>query len=190
MRAALDNLSDKRFAAAMRFCMPHEGGFVNDPDDPGGATNWGVSLAYLRRLEPDLGRELGDVDGDGELTPEDMRQLPAERAVEIYHRQWWTPQRYDELPVSVAVKVFDLAINMGPRQAHKILQRACRASGSDAIADDGILGPVTVRTVMDRREGALMPAIRSEAAGFYRGLVAADSTRRKFINGWLARAYA
>ena len=190
MRRALDDLADKRFATAMRQVAQHEGGYVNDPDDPGGATRWGISLAYLRRLDPELGRDLGDVNNDGELTPEDIRQLPAEQAVEIYRRQWWQAHDYARLPVSIAGKVFDLAVNMGPSSAHKVLQRALRATGRSDVADDGILGPVTIGAATDARDGALMPAIRSEAAGYYRSLVAADATRRKFIRGWLNRAYA
>lgn len=190
MRAAIEALEDRRFAAAARFSMPHEGGFVDDPDDPGGATNWGVSLAYLQRLDPELRRELGDIDADGDVDVEDIRAMPADRALEIYHRQWWQRFSYGQLATPVGVKIFDLSINMGPSQAHKLLQRAVRGAGGQAIADDGVIGPNTLAAVDAVVTERLLAALRSEAAGFYRALVAARPARGKYINGWLNRAYS
>lgn len=190
MRAAIEALEDRRFAAAARFSMPHEGGFVDDPDDPGGATNWGVSLAYLQRLDPDLRLELGDIDADGDVDVEDIRAMPADRALEIYHRQWWRRFSYGQLATPVGVKVFDLSINMGPLQAHKLLQRAVRGAGGRTLADDGVIGPKTLAAIDAVRTELLLAALRSEAAGFYRALVAARQWREKYLGGWLNRAYA
>ncbi len=89
----------------------------------------------------------------------------------------------------VAVKTFDLAVNVGARQAHKIVQRAARAHGR-ALIDDGDLGPNSRSALRSLGNADILPAIRSEAAGFYRGLVAARPRSSKYLDGWLNRAYA
>lgn len=195
-------MSDDVFERAVKTVLEHEGGFVDDADDPGGATNWGISLRYAVRLgEIDLdgdGHNDLDFDMDGDVDAEDIRQMSMAVAVGIYRDQWWDKYGYGELPEFIGPKVFDLSVNMGARQAHKCLQRACRACGQ-AIADDGIIGNKTQRAIDEVQLEAwdaedsfnpLLTAVRSEAAGFYRGLIMADPVRRKYQRGWLRRAYA
>ncbi len=179
------------FDQAIQTVLLHEGGFVKNPADPGGATHWGISLRFLRTQ----GLALGDVDGDGDIDEDDIRALTRDQAVALYRTAIWGRYGYDELPGVVAIKTFDLCVNAGPAQAHRILQRACHANGY-VLKDDGVLGPKT-RTAVDLlrdRWGApvapLMAAMRSEAAGFYRGLVAADAELSQFLAGWLNRAYS
>lgn len=170
-----------------------EGGYVNDPDDPGGATNFGVSLRWLHSIgDLDLdedGFHDFDFDQDGDVDALDIQAMPRDRAVWVYHEFWWKKFRYDLLPGEVAIKVFDLSVNMGARQAHKLLQRALRAAGAEVV-DDGLIGPATRRAIDDTDLCALLPALRSEAAGFYRALTAAKPPLKKFLNGWLRRAYS
>ncbi|WP_372069752.1 glycosyl hydrolase 108 family protein (plasmid) [Tistrella mobilis] len=174
-------------AAAIETVLAHEGGYIDDPDDPGGATNWGVSLRYLRAIG-DL--TLADVDGDGDVDVDDIRQMTRAQAAAIYHREWWVRYGYGQLPVPVSAKVMDLAVNMGASQAHRIAQRALRAvDARQAVVDDGIIGPLTRRAILSVDSGRLVTAIRSEAAGFYRGLVVAQPVRQKWLRGWLNRAY-
>lgn len=174
--------------------LEHEGGYVNDPADPGGATNWGVSLRFLK-LEIELGRLYGDnfdFDGDGDVDAADIKMMPQADALEVYKARFWTPYGWDRFHPSIAIKAFDLGVNMGPRQAIKLLQRACRACGEE-IADDGAMGPITAGTVRGLGEadaGALLAALRSEAAGFYRALIAARPAFDKYRRGWIRRAYA
>lgn len=175
------------YEKAFKFVMEHEvraygtedqQSFVNHPDDPGGATNYGVSLRWLRKNNY-------DVNGDGDIDIVDVEVLNEDDAYKIYKEFWWKRYGYGEFfSHDIATKVFDLSINMGPTQAHKILQRACRAT-SEPIAEDGVLGPVTLSTVNNIHPLVLLPAIRSEAAGFYRSL-----GREEFLKGWLNRAYA
>lgn len=189
------------FEDAVAVVLQHEGGFVDDPVDPGGATNFGVSLRFLRGLG-DLdgdGYLDGDLDRDGDVDAEDIRRMTREQAKAIYRSQWWDRYGYGQLGLpKVAAKVFDLSVNMGAHQAHKCLQRALGSVGLD-LSDDGILGPASRRAIEDvakaarqgvNSEGALLAALRSEAAGFYRTLIAEKPAFAKYRRGWLRRAYS
>lgn len=106
------------FDRAVSAVLAHEGGYVNDPKDPGGETKFGIS----KRAYPKL-----DIAG---LT------LPA--AVAIYRRDYWDKIRADELPPDVAWVAFDTAVNMGTAQAVRLLQKAAN------VETDGVIGPKTI----------------------------------------------
>ncbi len=173
--------------------MEHEGGLVNDPDDPGGITKYGISLRTLKALgevDADLdGHADYDFTGDGAIDADDIRDLAWEDAQAFYYQEFWRKYRYGELPARIGGKVFDLSVNMGPLQAHKCLQRAIRAAAVANFTDDGILGPQTIRWCRTLGNDLLWP-LRSEAAGFYRALAAAKPVFNKYLKGWLNRAYS
>ncbi len=183
--------SDVLFQTALAQVLKHEGGFTNDPVDPGGATNFGISLRLARELgdlDGDGDLDL-DLDGDGDVDADDIRNLTREQAAEVYFRLWWERFDYGRLHLTLATKLFDLAVNMGASQAHRCLQRALRACGY-AVAEDGVLGPKTVSAIVGVRPEVMVVGLRSEAAGFYRVLVARRPASEKYLNGWLNRAYA
>lgn len=191
------------FAPALDFVLAHEGGFVDDPVDPGGATNWGISLAFLNRLEG-AERAEWDLDLDGDIDPEDIRLLDRDDAARIYQRYWWDRYEYGAIgPQMIAAKLFDLAVNMGATQAGRIVQRACCALG-ESLSIDGAVGPETRAAILElwpssRPWGyrpqhpsnlpAIIAAIRAEAGAFYRLLISQKPERRKYETGWLRRAY-
>lgn len=182
------------FAAAIAFVLEHEGGFSDDPVDPGGVTRWGISLAWLRKaglldLDHD-GRPDGDVNGDGVVDAEDVRVLPRDRAIRLYRLHWWDALGYARImDPAIAAKTLDLSVNMGAAGAHRCLQRALRSAWFP-VADDGKLGPQTLSAVNAADPLLLMPAFKSEAAGYYRSLIAARPVFSKYEKGWLNRAYA
>ena len=182
------------FSRALPFVLQHEGGISADPDDPGGITRWGISLRWLIKAgQLDLdhdGLKDGDVDGDGDIDAADILAMPRERAASLYRHHWWEKGGYDRIrdPV-VAVKTFDFAVNMGFGPAHRCLQRAARAC-RHLIADDGVIGPQTLAAANAIEGNALAAALKSEAAGFYRGLVTARPVFAKYEQGWLNRAYS
>lgn len=180
------------FDLAIPKVLKHEGGFVDHKNDPGGATNFGISLRWLKAIGDWDGDGWldGDLDRDGDVDIHDIRRMTIDQATEFYRVHFWDVNGYDHFPnQALAAKTFDLTVNMGNRRSHMLLQRACRACGF-RIADDGVIGPVTLRTVGSADEEALLAAFRSEAAGYYRGLVIAKKKFEVFIDGWLNRAYA
>jgi lysozyme family protein len=178
-----DDYQKPSFDEAVGFVLEHEGGYSDHPADPGGATQWGISLRLMR--------ELGyDVDGDGDIDSDDVAALTKPGAIAIYRRCWWDRYDYGSLGAQlVAEKVFDLAVNMGASQAHRLLQRALRASGGVALMEDGALGPKTWTAARAADPWATRAALRSEAAGFYRLLSTMKPSLAVFLNGWLRRAY-
>lgn len=182
---------DGVFAAGLAIVLKHEGGYVHNPADPGGATNYGVSLRTVAGLDADGdGRLDFDADGDGDVDPADIRAMTPDQASAYYRSQWWDRFGYGAIRhADVAIKVFDLAVNMGAVQAHKLLQRALRGCWFGA-EEDGQLGPKTLSSVNAADARALLPALRSEAAGFYRTLAATKPSLAQFLPGWLNRAYS
>lgn len=159
-----------RFNMAIGKILDHEGGYVNDPKDRGGETKYGIS----KKSYPHL----------------DIETLTEEQAKEIYKRDYWDRYDYGRFFYQlVAEKVFDYTVNMGGRQSHKLLQRAVLANGTP-IKIDGLLGPKTFMEVNRLTSGELLPAYRSEAAGFYRFIVAQNPSLKRFLKGWLNRAYS
>lgn len=106
------------FDEAFDRLLGHEGGYVNDPRDPGGETNWGIS----KRAYPAV----------------NIKALTQADAKAIYRRDYWAPVRADELPDTVRFDVFDAAVNHGVSQSAKWLQRAAGAN------PDGVIGAQTV----------------------------------------------
>ena len=103
-----------RFDRALKVVLSHEGGFANNPADPGGATNYGITAATLGAW-----RGLGRPAKDGEVLT-----MTLEEAGAIYRSRYWRPE-YDLIDSDlVAIKIFDMAVNMGAHQAHHLAQRA------------------------------------------------------------------
>ena len=171
--------------------LKHEGGFVNDPDDPGGATNYGISLTYLLGTG-DL--NLGDFNHDGKIDIKDIQSMTIDNAIAIYNKEWWVKFGYEGLAnPDLAGKVFDTSVNMGGKQAHILLQRAIRACGI-RVVEDGALGPkcfgAVANLVAANSADALLSSFRSEQAGFYRALIAKKVIFEKYREGWMTRAYS
>lgn len=160
---------DELFAEAVAVVLQHEGGYWDDP--AAGPTNFGFALKF----NPDL-------------TVDAIRHMTRGQAIARYREKWWQPWRWRELPKSVGVKAFDLAVDMGPEDAVRCLQRALRAADKP-VRDDGVLGTATITAAADTDERTLLAALRSEAAAHYRLTVAAHPDRLGDLNGWLARAY-
>lgn len=174
------------FDMAIQTVLRHEGGFVDDPSDSGGATNYGVSLRFLRSL----GVNLGDFDDDGDIDGDDVKVMTQADAIRIYRREFWDRYRYELLHPVIAIKVFDLGVNMGPTNAHRRLQWGLHACGHRHVVVDGILGPQTRGAVDHAHTSNLLCAVRAEAGFWYRDLAREKSGMAKYLKGWLNRAYS
>ena len=109
-----------------------EGGFVNDPDDPGGATKYGVTIHTLRALR-------------GRATVDDVKALTEAEAVEIFKGQYFERPKINQLPAPLQASVYDMQVNAGAN-AIKILQRLA-VDFDVKLAVDGVLGPKSIAAI-------------------------------------------
>ena len=158
-----------KFLKAFDYVMYHEGGYINDLTDAGGETKFGIS----KRSYPHL----------------DIKNLTRDQARRIYFVDFWLKAKCESINnENIAIKFFDLAVNIGISPAVKLIQRALRATGVQVV-EDGIIGPITLAAINKADPTDLLAALKSEAAGYYRLIAHADPSQQKFINGWLNRAY-
>jgi len=166
-----------------------EGGFVDDPDDPGGATKFGVTIHTMRALGLDL-------DSDGDVDPRDVLQLAREQAVDIFVEHYFHRPRIGQLPEALQPPVFDMYVNSGSN-AVRILQRLLRDMGLD-IAVDGIIGPQTTcaaHAAMAQAPDHLVDAYGIARRDYYYRLADRRAASRKYARrrdggkgGWIRRA--
>lgn len=169
--------------------VDREGGYVNDPNDPGGATNYGVTIHTMRRLGLDL-------DGDGDVDEADVRALPRERAVEIFIEHYYYAPRLDRLPEALQPTVFDMQVNAGTN-AVRILQRLLRDMGLE-IDVDGVIGPQTVAAATAAYDSAgrqMVDAYGIARRNFYYAIGDRRPASRRYATrrdggkgGWIRRA--
>lgn len=154
-----------------------EGGYVNDPRDSGGETNFGITVAVARA---------NGYNGA-------MRDMPVNVAFDIYSAKYWDAVKADdlvELSEAVAEEVVDTSVNMGPGRAGKFLQRALNVLGDCGLKVDGAIGPATLASLkkyMTRRddEETLVKALNCLQGSYYITLAERREKDRAFIYGWL-----
>lgn len=173
------------FELAIPTILKHEGGLSEDPTDPGGITNFGISLRFLQ--SEDI-----RINSDRIINEQDVRDLTLEKATAIYKEYFWERYCYSSIHSQViATKIFDMCVNMGPLNAHKRIQRACWAIGDQGTPnDDGILGDSSFH-VINQCDARLLAPLKAEFANYYRLLVSQKPTiYQKYLNGYLTRAYS
>jgi lysozyme family protein len=156
---------DADFERCLDIVLAHEGGFVRNPFDPGGASNFGITRRTLARARR---RDAGD---------EDVRQLSKREAGTIYRRFYWDAIRASEMPAGVALAVFDFAVNSGVRRASRLLQSILNADV------DGVVGPRTL-AALSRTDG---PDLIRRLTRARLGFLARLSTWPIFGRGWRRR---
>lgn len=161
------------FSRSLPFVLRWEGGFVNNPADPGGATNKGVTQAVYdawrkRRALPE--RPVREIDDDEVAT--------------IYEGDYWMPPRCDVLGRGLDLVQFDTAVNMGVGRAVRMLQATL------ACGVDGDFGGETLRAVEQCDLGGAVAGYCDRREAYYRGLVAKKPALGIFLKGWLNRLNA
>jgi len=169
--------------------VAREGGYVNDPDDPGGATNFGVTIHTMRRLGLDLTR-------DGRISEADVRALTRAQAVDVFITHYFKRPRVADLPEGLQATVFDMYVNAGAN-AVKILQRLLVEMGH-AIGVDGGIGAQTITAAQSAHAAApnhLADAYGIARRNYYYALADARPASRKYARrrdggkgGWIKRA--
>lgn len=154
-----------RFALCLAEVLPHEGGYVDHPDDPGGATNLGVTHATLAawRGKP--------------VTKDDVRNITKAEAAAIYRARYWNAVKGDSLPPGVDLAVFDFAVNSGPVRAAKALQAVL------GVPPDGAIGAATLAALAKAPRVTTIIDLCDARMRFLRGL----RTFPTFGKGWTRR---
>lgn len=161
------------FDSSFAHVLSWEGGYTDDPQDPGGATNKGITRRTLAEWK---GRA---------VTKEEVRELTVEEAKRIYRGLYWDKINGDELPCGIDLAVFDAAVNQGPKRAAKFLQKAL------GVKADGVIGPVTVAAAHRWATGhswrlkELLRQLHVQRAVSYASLL----TFKAFGRGWMARLF-
>ena len=153
------------FDNVLKLVLKDEGGFVNDPRDPGGMTNLGVTQ---RVWEAFIGRPVSEA--------EMLALTPAEVAP-LYRANYWNRVKCDQLPPGVDYAVMDFAVNSGTNRSAKTLQQAC------GVDDDGVIGPETLQAVASVNPGSLIDAVCDLRLAFLQSLPSFET----FGDGWSAR---
>ena len=153
------------FRESVKVILKHEGGYVNDPDDPGGETKMGIS----KKAYPHLNIK--------ELTEQDVK--------DIYHRDYWLKAKVPQVPDELKLIYFDMVVNMGRSRAVKILQQSISAKGVKTTVDGGI-GPQTISNAL--KSGLEPERLRSYRVKYYADLVNRKPKLGKYWYGWYRRA--
>lgn len=156
------------FPRALAFVLVHEGGYVDHPDDPGGATNFGITIATLRDWR---GRPVSKAD---------VRALDRDEVAAIYRARYWNAVRGDELPAGLDLALFDFAVNSGSFRAVAVFQEVL------GVPADGRFGPVTMAALHTRPAKALVADLTARRLTFLRRL----ATFPVFGRGWTRRVEA
>lgn len=156
------------FAVCITEILQQEGGFVNNPADPGGATNLGITKATLEAFR------------EKAVTEDDVRALTKDEAQEIYRARYWNVMRCNDLPPGIDLMVFDFGVNAGPQRSIKLLQKAA------GVTTDGSVGPITLAAVRAADPAALIARFAEGRMEHYRSLPTFDT----FGRGWTSRTEA
>lgn len=160
----------QKFLNAVTIVLKDEGGYVNDPHDSGGETNFGIS----KRSYPNV----------------NIKALTRDDAIAIYYRDFWCKGPYEDLAdAALASKVFNTAVNAGQSRAIKLLQQAANAQGAKLVVD-GLAGPKTIAAINAMHGPSVLQSYREAQAAFYLAIIARDPSQAKFKNGWIKRAYS
>lgn len=140
------------FKPSLKFILQFEGGFVNHPHDPGGATNLGVTIGTLSLV---LGRP---------ATIDEVKALTPRTVAPIYRKRYWDAVRGDDLPLGVDLAVFDFGIHSGPARSAMAVQRVL------GVADDGQIGPITIAAAQKADSEDVIEELCDDRLRFLRGL--------------------
>jgi len=164
------------FDLAIGVVLEHEGGFVSDVHDPGGATKYGISLRFLKRLGI-----LVDYDHDGDVDEKDVRAMPRQDAINFYSALFWEPGGFESIrDQQCATKYFDVAVNVGAPQANRLALRAC------GLPDTVAWMPIDA--INFAKPTAWLTAMFREQSAFYHRIVAGRPESGRYLPGWLQRA--
>lgn len=157
-------MSSTSFDVALAFTLQSEGGWSDDPADPGGATMKGITIGTFRGHFPGA-------------TIDQLRNITDEQVADIYRHGYWNAVKGDDLPIGVDLSAFDFAVNAGPGRSIRLLQHAV-----GAVAD-GLIGPQTMRDIEQLDPGDIVSELGRQQQAYYESL----PTFGRFGHGWTRR---
>jgi lysozyme family protein len=155
----------KTYEQAIAQVFKDEGGYTNESTDPGGPTNWGITIHDARQY------------WKVNATAEDVKGMPKSIAEDIYLRHYCTPVQYNDLPAGVDYAVLDYAINSGISRASKALQHIL------GVTEDGVIGPATLRAVATANPVDIIHSIYAQRLTFLKTL----NIWKTYGHGWTNR---
>lgn len=171
------------FNYAIGIILKHEGGLSDNPHDPGGLTNWGITIPFL--TDAMCQKYFGH---GAPATREDIRNMPRDLAIQIYREQIWDPNRYGEINENmVATKIFDCNVNMGEKWGETFAQQSANRLGQ-SLAVDGQIGPKSIAAINACEPRAFLKEYCQQMKERYEGLVLHNPNLAVFLKGWLIRA--
>lgn len=168
-----------KFDIAFNEIIDNEGGYTNDPDDPGGETNFGITQKELNSWYKIL------------KIPAHVKDLTLADA-KVFYKTYWDAYHYEDIDsTEIATKIFDLTVNLGVHESHIITQRAINQCWFP-ITVDGILGPSTLYAInslhIANKDAQLHQFMRQETVKVYNEIVERKPRLKKFLAGWVNRA--
>lgn len=176
-----------KFKTAVKYILKWEGSeYVNNPNDSGGATKYGISSRWYKSYLANQGK----IDITEDYVLHFIQNLTEDTASQLYYDEFWNRYYEDINNQEIVNYIFDMAIHHGPNMAHKITQRSFWAFTGNQILlkDDGVFGPKTL-TYLNQYDILILPVMRSERAGYCRLITEVNTKNKEFLNGWLRRVY-
>lgn len=171
-----------KFEIAMKTVIRHEGGLTNNKSDPGGITNYGISLRFIK------GAYI-DIDGDGDSDKDDILKLTQTDADKIYYKDWYIKYHYDRIiSQTILTDILDFSINAGASQCHKLVKRAIDDIMYQKIEINGILDNTTINLINALPESEFHAALNKQQVDFYKSIVKRNPSMKVFLPGWIKRA--
>lgn len=163
-----------KFDDALKLVLRYEGDYVNHPNDPGGATNKGITQAVYDKYRKNKHKAVKDV-----------RNINDDEINNIYFENYWLKAKCNKLPENLSIVHFDTAVNSGIKQASKFLQRSVGAN------DDGIIGEKTLKKIKDflseKNENMIIKNYLTQRRAFYKLIAERNPKLKVFLRGWFNR---
>jgi len=154
------------FEASLAEVLKSEGGWSDNPSDPGGATMKGITFQVYKDWKRNI-----------HLTKDDLKAITDQEVHDLYKALYWDKIFGDDLPSGIDYAVFDASVNMGVGRATKLLQEAV------GVVADGVIGQATIKAVLAANPQDLIDKFTQEKTNFYQSL----KTFPVFGKGWLSR---
>lgn len=174
---------DENFESAITVVLAHEGLLTDNPSDPGGITDYGISLRFLRAAGID-----GSMNRCDHVTAADIKALTPEKAKAIYRKYFWLKYNINKInSCTLATSLFDMSVLMGAEEAIELMQLALNKSIEQKIDVDGILGSNTLMLLNNSQSYQLNFVFKEQCRIHLLELVKRNEKLKIFYDGWINR---